>query len=124
MRARAGRRPVHVEPALACIDFSQGALGPVSPLVEQTTPTGRERLFDCEHFSLWRLRGQVPFSVGAAGVGRALVCIAGTGEVEHNGERYRLDPGAVLLLPAVLGPCLFRPHGEATVLEVGLPPAP
>ena len=31
-------RPLQVEQALACIDFAQGAVGPVAPVVEATTP--------------------------------------------------------------------------------------
>jgi hypothetical protein len=38
--------------------------------VEGTTPVEREKLFDCEYFWLWRLRGGSPFTVGAAGVPR------------------------------------------------------
>src|ERR1700722_3708952 len=39
-------RALHVDQALACIDFSQGAIGPTAPVVESTTPVRRERLFD------------------------------------------------------------------------------
>ena len=51
----------------------------MAPVVEATTPVVRERLFHCEHFRLWRLRGESPFTVGAAGVPRVLVCIDGDG---------------------------------------------
>ncbi len=56
-------RALHVDRALACIDFSQGAVVPVVPQVEETTPVLRERLFQCDHFRLWRLRGESPFTV-------------------------------------------------------------
>ena len=46
-------RALQVDQALACIDFAQGAVGPVIPLVETTTPVKRERLFHCEYFWLW-----------------------------------------------------------------------
>ena len=45
-------RPLQVDQAMACIDFAQGAIGPVAPLVEATTPVRRERLFHCEQFSV------------------------------------------------------------------------
>ena len=78
--AKTGRpRALQVDQALACIDFAEGAVGPVAPVVEATTPVLRERLFHCEHFWLWRLRGQSPFTVGAAGVPRVLICIEGVG---------------------------------------------
>ena len=97
------------------------AVGLVTPVVEATTPVERERLFHCEHFWLWRLRGQSPFTVGAAGVPRVLVCIEGAGQVEHGGATYAVGKGDVLLLPAVVGACAFRPHGAVTVLEIAIP---
>jgi len=114
-------RALQVDQALACIDFAQGALAPIAPVVEATTPVERERLFDCEHFRLWRLRGQSPFPVGAAGVPHVLICVEGTGRVEHGGETYTVGKGDVWLLPAVLGACVFRPGSAVTLLEVALP---
>jgi hypothetical protein len=60
----------------------------VTPEVEATKPAELERLFHCTHFRLWRLRGQLRFTVGAAGVARVLVCIGGGGYVERRRELY------------------------------------
>jgi mannose-6-phosphate isomerase len=90
-------------------------------MVEALTPVERERLFHCEHFRLWRLRGHFPFTVGAAGVPRVLVCIEGAGQVEHGGATYALGKGDVFLLPSVVGACVFRPSEAANVLEIALP---
>jgi mannose-6-phosphate isomerase len=90
-------------------------------VVEATEPVERERLFDCEHFRLSRLRGQSPFTVGASGVPRVLVSIEGAGEVEHGGTAYAVGRGDVYLLPAVVGACTFRPHGGVNLLEIALP---
>lgn len=114
-------RALQVEKALACVDFADGAAGLVTPVVEATAPVERERFFHCEHFWLWRLQGHSPFTVGAAGVPRVLVCIEGAGQVEHSGAIYPLEKGDVLLLPAVVGACVFRPSGAANVLEIALP---
>ena len=119
---KSGRpRALQVDQALSAIDVAQGAVAPVAPVVEETKPVERERLFDCDHFRLWRLRGQSPFAVGAAGVPRVLVCIEGTGRVEHGGETYAAAKGDVLLLPAAVGACVFQPSGTVTVLEAALP---
>ena len=114
-------RALQVDQALSAIDVAQGAVAPVSPVVEETAPVERERLFDCGYFRLWRLRGQSPFAVGAAGAPRILVCLEGAGRVEHDGGSYAADKGDVLLLPAVVGACVFRPSGTVTLLEVALP---
>ena len=114
-------RELQVDQALACIDFAEGAVGRVTPVVEATTPVERERFFQCEHFWLWHLRGQSPFAVGAAGVPRVLVCIDGMGQVEHSGATYALGKGNVFLLPAVIGACIFRPRSAVNLLEIALP---
>jgi mannose-6-phosphate isomerase len=114
-------RALQVDRALACIDFGECAGGLVAPVVEATEPVERERLFDCEHFRLSRLRGQSPFTVGAPGVPRVLVCIAGSGVVEHGGATYAVGKGDVYLLPAVVGACTFQPRGRVNVLEIALP---
>jgi mannose-6-phosphate isomerase len=101
--ARTGqRRALQVDEALACTSFDQGPLGPVVAVTESTSPVQRERLFDCQYFRVWRLRGEVPFAVGARGAPRVLVCIEGSGRVEHGGATYALSRGDVVLLPAVV----------------------
>jgi mannose-6-phosphate isomerase len=114
-------RALQVDQAIACIDFAEGAVGRVTPVVEATTPVERERLFQGEHFRLWRLRGQTAFTVGAPGVPCVLVCIDGMGQIEHGGTTYAVGRGDVFLLPAVIGPCTFRPHSAVNLLEIALP---
>ncbi len=114
-------RPLQVEQALACIDFAERAIGPVVPVLQATTPVRRERLFHCEHFSVWRCNGQSPFTVGAADVPRVLVCIEGAGQIEHGGDNYPVGRGDVVLLPAEVGACPFRPRKAVGLLEVALP---
>jgi mannose-6-phosphate isomerase len=114
-------RDLQVEQALACIDFAQGVVGPVAPVVDAAMPALRERLFNCEHFELWRLRGDSPFVVGAAGVPRLLVCTSGKGQLEHDGAIYAVGKGDVLLLPAVVGTCSFEPRDAVSLLEIAVP---
>jgi mannose-6-phosphate isomerase len=114
-------RGLQVDQALACIDFAEGPARPVAPVVEATAPVRRNRLFQSEHFWLWRVRAQSPFAVGAVGVPRVLVCIEGTGQVEYGRAIYAVAKGDVVLLPAVLGECTFQPRGGVTVLEIGIP---
>jgi mannose-6-phosphate isomerase len=117
-------RPLQVDQAMACIDFAQGAIGPVVPVVEEAKPVLRERLFESEHFGLWRLHAESLFTVGIEGTPRVLVCLAGDGQVEHDGAHYAIGKGDVLLLPAMVGACLCRPRGAISLLEISLPEAP
>jgi mannose-6-phosphate isomerase len=114
-------RALQVDQALACIDFAERAAGPVAPVVEVTAPVSRERLFDCEYFRLWRLRGHSPFSVGAAGVPRVLICSEGAGQMERCGTTYAVGKGEVWLLPAAVGACTFQPRGPVSLFEIALP---
>jgi mannose-6-phosphate isomerase len=116
-------RPLQVDQALACIDLTERAVGPVVPVVEADAPAKRERLFRCEHFGLWRLSGQSPFTVGVADVPRVLVSIEGAAQIEHNGAAYAVGRGDVWLLPAVVGACVLQPRGPVSFLEIALPVA-
>lgn len=120
--AKTGKpRDLQVEEALTCIDFDQGAISPVVPSVETAEPVRRERYFDNVHFRLWRVEAGMPFTVGAASEPRILVCTDGRGQVEYAGGEYDMARGAVTLLPASVGACLFRPTGVVTLLEIALP---
>ena len=114
-------RALQAHQALACINFGQCAGGLIAPVVEETTPVNRERLFHCEYFWVSRVRGESPFPVGALGVPRVLVCIDGKGKLNHAGAAYEIGKGDVLLLPAVLGACTLQPQGPVNVLEIEIP---
>jgi len=120
--AKTGKaRELEVDQALACIDYKNGSAGLVSPMIEARTPVDRERLFNCEFFRLWRLQGESPFTVGARGELRVLVCLEGTGNVEHNGSSHGVGKGEVWLLPAEIGTCEFHPFNAVTLLEIAIP---
>lgn len=122
VEAKTGKpRALQVDQALASIDFAASAGGLVTPVVEAAAPVRRERLFQCDYFKLWRIRGDSPFSVGAPGVPRVLVCIEGAGQVEHAGATYAAGKGDVVLLPAAIGTCTYQPRGSVTVLEIEIP---
>jgi mannose-6-phosphate isomerase len=120
--AKTGKpRPLQVDQALACVDFAECAGGLVAPVMETTVPVERERLFHCEHFWLSRVQGDMPFAVGRPGLPSVLVCIAGTGQIEHGGATYAAGKGDVFLLPPVAGTCMFRPSSTVSVLEIEIP---
>jgi mannose-6-phosphate isomerase len=115
------KRDLQVDKALQCVDFDQGAVTPVTPAVETTAPVRREEYFNNPHFRLWRLQSSTAFDVGAAGEPRILVCIESGGSVQYDGADYPMDRGAVILLPASVGVCPFKPDGVAVILEIAVP---
>src|SRR5262245_48835583 len=110
-------RQLHIEQALACIDFASGPRHPIAPIVEQDKPIRRERLVGCEYFTLWRLQSQQPFSVGANDSCRMVVGIEGRGAILHENSEFPIQKGDALLLPAVVGACECRPEGALILLE-------
>ena len=114
-------RALQVDKAMACIDYAQGPILPVTPVVESLGPTRRERLFHGAPFEVTRVSGKPPFTVGAMGTPRVLVGIAGDGQLVHEGVNYSFGKGDVLLLPAVVGACLCPAPGGMTLLEVSQP---
>jgi mannose-6-phosphate isomerase len=116
-----GRRPLQVDQALACINFDRGAVEPVLSAIEEMTPVLREKLIDCEHFDVWRIRGDAPCTVGVTGRPRVLVCLSGKAALDYGGNTYPMRKGDVLLLPAVAGACACRPQGAIDLLEIALP---
>jgi mannose-6-phosphate isomerase len=119
---RTGRpRELQVEKALDCVDMGRGAVHPSVPLIEVTHPYKRERLFDNPHFRVWRLQAEVPFPVGAANEPRILVCLEGNGSLDHEGVRFTMQRGTVMLLPAVVGACRFHPECPTMLLDVAGP---
>jgi mannose-6-phosphate isomerase len=114
-------RPLQVEKAVAAVNLGKSQAGLVTPVIESTSPVTRERLFGTKHFLLWRLRGAEPFDIGSADLPRVLVCIEGTGNVDHEGLTYSVSRGEVWLLPAAVGVCSFRPQGQVTLLDIAIP---
>jgi mannose-6-phosphate isomerase len=112
-------RQLHIEESLACTDFAAGPCGPVEPTVENRG-IRRERLVNCEHFTLTRLHGSRLFSVGATGRCHILIGLCGRAQLDGFSGSCALDPGDVLLLPAELGETSCRPSGPVTLLECEL----
>jgi mannose-6-phosphate isomerase len=114
-------RPLQVDQALASIDYAESSAGLSTPVLEAAAHVRRERLFQCDRFWLWRLRGQSPFTVGAEGAPRILLCIDGTGQIVHGGVTYAVGKGDVFLLPAEVGVSAFQPRGGVSLLEIAIP---
>lgn len=118
--AKTGKpRELKVDDAIACIDFNQVDIGPVKPVKEDNSHS--EKIFDNEHFILWRTKSDSSFNVGSEDEPRILVCTEGSGKVIYNGNDFGINKGDVMLLPAFIGECEFLPNGLITLLEIAMP---
>ncbi|MGV8813851.1 MAG: type I phosphomannose isomerase catalytic subunit [Gelidibacter sp.] len=113
-------RELQVEKALACIDFNQVEIGPVTP-EKSKDMKNTEKLFDNEHFKLWRIKSESEFTVGFKDEPAILVCTEGQGMMKYNDAEYTISKGEVVLLPAIIGLLDLRPEQEITLLQIAIP---
>jgi len=114
-------RELHVEQAIACVDFEQGEIGPVLPVVESTGPVWRDQIISCPFFEINRVVANSTFDCARAGSPIVLVCADGQGEIESGGAMHPVRKGDVYLLPAGMEACAFHPEGQVMVFEVSIP---
>jgi mannose-6-phosphate isomerase len=114
-------RDLQVEEAIACIDFSKTAIGPVEPILRYDEPEHCEKIIASDHFNVCRFDCNHVFMVGQEDTPRVLVCIDGEGELDNKNEFYPIKKGEVMLLPAVVGACPLVPKGGIVLLEIALP---
>ena len=122
-------RALHVEQALACIDWSAG---PARPVPARGYPAGpgrapapgavRQRLVACPYFELDYVRDREPFPLGGSGRPQAVLALYGRGALETAEGPQSLAAGDTLLLPASLAEVFCLPEGPLGLL-LASPPA-
>ena len=96
-------RPLHIEQALACIDWDQG---PVLPKKAHNYPTidqeglHRESLVECKHFRIEDVRGTGPFSLATQDHCEILIVLQGQAKVAMPQGEVAVRAGETWLLPA------------------------
>lgn len=109
-------RELHVEEALATIDFSSSERGPRQPAWEPD-PAGGERraLVTCDRFGIEERRGPA-----LAGRGddrcRVVTCLAGSGELSTGGGVLPLAAMRTALVPACAGDWRFTGSSDSRLL--------
>ena len=111
-------RELHIEQAIQSTNFDAVAVKPSEP---KPLTDAREEMFSCEFFKVDRLKGDQPFPVGAPGLMRVVVALAGEGSFGFEGTDYDVKPGDVYVLPASVGEVTFAPNGAVTLAEVAVP---
>ncbi|HKB36001.1 MAG TPA: type I phosphomannose isomerase catalytic subunit [Gemmataceae bacterium] len=122
--AQGRARPLHVEQALACIDWQQGPVKPVRVPGFEEPPAGkteRRKLVDCSYFTLEYLRSGEPVCCGLRGRLQILTIVRGAGRLVSGGSEEELAPGQTWLLPASVGEACLKPRAGLGVLLSTLP---
>ena len=116
-------RELHIDQAAKATNYDAVAVKPTEPTVLSTQRVLREGMFACEFFTVERLTGDSPFTVGAPDALRVLVALEGEGTMQMFDELYEVRQGDVWLLPAEVGELEFKPEGKAVLAEVAVPVA-
>jgi mannose-6-phosphate isomerase len=128
--SRGQTRQLHIEEALACINWSSG---PVQPVRARSYPRGesaspqpssgsmRQRLVNCSYFALEYLRSSEPLTCGGSGGLQVLLVLHGHGRLWTGEGVWQLSTGDTLLLPAALDSLACHPEGDLGLLLSTLP---
>jgi len=93
-------RTLHIEEALACINWRQGPVQPVHAVTFADGGNGREKLAKCQYFDLEIRREERPFEVGGQGRLQLLMPVLGHGKLAIDQASQALEPGQAWVLPA------------------------
>jgi mannose-6-phosphate isomerase len=126
--AQGRSRTLHIEEALACIDWEAGPVQPVSAegypqppgRVARSDPV-RQRLVTCRYFHLDYLRRSEAFPIGGAGCLQAMTVLHGRATLETPDGPQHLKAGETLLLPATMPVMSCQPEEPVGMLLCTLP---
>jgi mannose-6-phosphate isomerase len=126
-------RTLHIEEALACINWNSGPIHPLrvcdypdaadAPTRSDGCVASRQKLVDCAYFTLEYLRQRDSFSCSGNGALQVMLVLHGRGRLCSGDGEWPLAAGDTLLLPASLGDATCQPDGDLGILLAALPPS-
>jgi len=121
-------RALHIEEALACIDWHRGPVRPIhvedyaaSALQPASPGTKRKSLVSCAYFKLEFLYANEPFEFGGEGRLQVLIVLGGNGRLATDAGEEEAKLGQVWLAPAAMRAHRCRPNGGLRALLCSLP---
>jgi mannose-6-phosphate isomerase len=122
-------RKLHIEEAMACINWQAGPVQPVRAVNYPSAPSEvasadavRQRLVTCRYFHLDYVRQVRPFPCGGTGLLQVFVTLHGRAGLRTPDGTQRLGPGETLVLPAGMPEVWCHPEGPVGLLTATLPP--
>jgi mannose-6-phosphate isomerase len=120
-------RTLHVEEALACIDWTAGPVRPHHAEAFRNPDVSggpdRQPLVECRYFTMEHLRLRQPFTFAGTGQMGLVVVLKGRGRMRTADGEEALEPGQAWVLPASLAPAVCRPEMALCLLHCTLPGA-
>jgi mannose-6-phosphate isomerase len=112
-------RQLHIQQALAVIDFARGPVDAVATKSQQNEPI--ERLVACDKFVLDRWQLDATQSLAHDNRFHILTVVEGSAAISSSGNRFTLPRGGTTLIPATTRPVEVKAQGKAVVLDIYLP---
>jgi mannose-6-phosphate isomerase len=113
-------RPLHLEQALACIDFSRGPVNKITPIMAADPGPHSEELVKCRYFTMRRQTSAEPITISDDR--RCHIVMVLSGELHCAGSepegRQTLAVGETALVPASALPLTLVPQSPAVFLDV------
>jgi mannose-6-phosphate isomerase len=126
--AHGNARPLHVEEALACIDWDRGPVEPIrthppAGAIVGSTPRAplHQKLVQCPYFHLEHVREAEPFPCGGEACLQVWIVLEGKGHWDMPGGTEVAQRGQAWLLPAAMSRTWCRPDPELEFLLCTLP---
>jgi mannose-6-phosphate isomerase len=119
--AQGQSRKLHIEEALASIDWEIGPVEPIRGHGPETPELSVRHVVQCPYFDLEYVRSKRPFLCGVEGVLQVLIVVAGRGRWLGPGFADELRLGQAWLIPADAPALECRPEPELSVLLGTLP---
>ena len=118
-------RELHVEQAMACIDFSGRSIEQPPPNPTTTGNQRTTRLADTDYFRIERVESFDPgdMILETQGVPEAFMVLGGEGELDGTDQVMPLTRGDTFLLPANMAPGRLRMNKPMDVLRTTMLPA-
>ena len=116
-------RALHVEEALQAIDWSAGPVRPARgrPLEHLPAPCRGERLVECAHFAIDRVRLAGPMALPDARPLAVWMLLSGEAELSGADYRRRFRQGETVLVPATAGPLRWTPQSAEPPTLLAVP---
>jgi mannose-6-phosphate isomerase len=127
--ASGASRKLHVEEAMACIDWGAGPVAPVRASGYPEGPGGPaggpvwQDLVACRYFQLQYVRQQGPFRLGGGRM-QVLIVLHGSAVLRDPYGAQELAAGDTVLLPAALAAVWCEPQASVGLLVAALPAGP
>jgi mannose-6-phosphate isomerase len=119
--AQGNLRQLHIEEAMACIDWERGPVNPLRATAFAAGGKARQLLVRCPYFTLEYVQDREPFAGGGEGCLQALMVVKGRGRLATAMSEEPLRTGQTWVFPAAMPAVTCRPEGELGVLLSTLP---